>query len=150
LRFIGYAKEVMKYLGIDYGTKRIGVARSDAGGSIAFPVTTIKAGPHALQDIIELVKKEEVQKIIIGESRNFKNEPNAVMEDIEQFKKDLAELCGVPVEYEAEFLTSAAAARQFEGNFGRGERPSQEKLDASAAAMILQSYLDRIKNHGDY
>jgi putative Holliday junction resolvase len=136
----------MKYLGIDYGTKRIGVARSDAGGSIAFALTTIKAGPNALRDIAELVKKEEVQKIIIGESRNFKNEPNAVMEDIEQFKKDLEELSGLPIEYEAEFLTSAAAARQFEGDFGRRERPSQDALDASAAAIILQSYLDRNQN----
>ena len=133
----------MKYLGIDYGTKRIGLATSDTGGSMAFPLTTIKAGAHALQEIVEIIKKEGVQKVVVGESRNFKGEANKVMEDIEQFKKDLEELAGLPVVYEAEFLTSAAAARQFEGDFGRKERPSQEKLDASAAAMILQSYLDR-------
>lgn len=133
----------MKYLGIDYGTKRIGLATSDTGGSLAFPLTTITCGPGALQDIVEIIKKEEVQKVVVGESRNFKGEPNAVMEDIEQFKKDLEELAGLPVEYEAEFLTSAAAARQFEGEFGRKDKPSQEKLDASAAAMILQSFLDR-------
>jgi len=136
----------MKYIGIDYGTKRIGIARSDTGGSIAFPLTTIKAGREALSDIAALIKKEEAEGVVLGESRNFKGEPNAVMEDIEQFKKDLEELTGLPVGYEAEFLTSAAAARQFEGDFGRGEKPSQEKLDASAAAMILQSYLDRKKN----
>lgn len=136
----------MKYLGIDYGTKRIGVARSDTGGSIAFPLTTIAAGPRAVEEIAALVTKEEVQTIVLGESRNFKGEANKVMEDIEQFKKDLEEITGVPVVYEAEFLSSAAAARQFEGEFGRGERPNQEKLDASAAAVILQSYLDRNKN----
>ena len=133
----------MKYLGIDYGTKRIGVARSDTGGSIAFPFTTIKAGPRVVEEICELAKKEEVERIVLGESRNFKGEPNALMQDIERFKKKLEELSGLPVEYEAEFLTSAAAARQFEGDFGRGEKPNQDKLDASAAAMILQSYLDR-------
>jgi putative Holliday junction resolvase len=148
LRFIGYAKEAMKYIGIDYGTKRIGVARSDEGGSIAFPLVTIPAGPRAVGEIVAIVTKEGAQKIILGESRNFKGEPNKVMEDIEQFKKDLEEVGGVPVVYEAEFLSSAAAARQFEGEFGRGEKPSQEKLDASAAAVILQSYLDRIKNNG--
>ncbi len=67
------------------------------------------------------------------------------MENIEEFKKDLEELTGLEVVYEAEFLSSAAAARQYEGDFGRGERPSQEKLDASAAAVILQSYLDKNK-----
>jgi putative Holliday junction resolvase len=136
----------MKYIGIDYGTKRIGIARSDASGSIAFPLTTIAAGPRAVGEIAAIVTKEGAQKIILGESHNFKGEANKVMEDIEQFKKDLEEVAGMPVVYEAEFLSSAAAARQFEGEFGRGEKPSQEKLDASAAAVILQSYLDRQKN----
>ncbi len=135
----------MKYLGIDYGTKRIGLATSDTGGSLAFPHSTVKAGPRALEEIVQIITKEGVESVVLGESRNFKGEANKVMEDIEQFKKDLEELARVPVAYEAEFLTSAAAARQFEGDFGRGEKPSQEKLDASAAAMILQSYLDRSK-----
>jgi putative Holliday junction resolvase len=135
----------MKYLGIDYGTKRIGLATSDTGGSLAFPLTTIKAGPRALGEIVAIIKKEGVEAVVMGESRNFKGEPNAVMENIEQFKKDLEELAGLPVAYEAEFLTSAGAARQFEGDFGRKDKPSQEKLDASAAAMILQSFLDRNK-----
>lgn len=136
----------MKYLGIDYGTKRIGVARSDGGGTLAFPHGVVKAGSSALSDIAEIIKKEEIEKVIIGESRNFKGEANTVMEDIVQFKKDLEELTKLPVEYEAEFLSSAAAARQYDGDYGRGDKPSQEKLDASAAAMILQSYLDRQKN----
>jgi putative Holliday junction resolvase len=135
----------MKYLGIDYGTKRIGLATSNDGGTMAFPYATVKSGAGALAEIAALVKKEGIGGIVIGESRNFKGEENEVMEDIEEFKKDLALLTSVPVEYEAEFLSSAAAARQFEGDFGRGGKPSQEKLDASAAAVILQSYLDRKK-----
>jgi len=133
----------MKYLGIDYGTKRIGLACSDTGGTVAFPHGTVKAGPQALSEINSIIQKEGVEKIIIGESRNFKGEPNAVMEDITEFKKDLEELSGLPAEYEAEFLSSAGAARQYEGDFGRKSAPSQDKLDASAAAVILQSYLDR-------
>jgi putative Holliday junction resolvase len=136
----------MKYLGIDYGTKRIGLATSDGGGSIAFPYSTVKAGREALSEIDGVIKKEEVERIVLGESHNFKGEPNAVMENIEQFKKDLEEVTGLTVEYEAEFLSSATAARQFEGDFGRKDKPSQEKLDASAAAVILQSYLDKNKN----
>lgn len=139
----------MKYLGIDYGTKRIGVAVSDDTGSLAFPLTVIQAGREALGDVIALINKNEAEEIVLGESKNLKDGENAVMEDIAQFKKDLTELSQLPVHYESEFFTSALAARQFapEGK-SRKENPSQEKLDASAAAVILQSFLDRMKNHG--
>ena len=136
----------MKYLGIDYGTKRIGVAQSDETGTIAFPLATIAAGPQALSEVATLAKDNRIEKIVIGESRNFKDQPNPVMEDIEQFKKDLAELTSLPVEYEPEFMTSAQALRQ--GLDKRGEGAKQEDLDASAAALILQGYLDKMGSHG--
>ena len=131
-----YSYYSMKYLGLDYGTKRIGVAISDDTGTLAFPLTTVVAGQRALQEVSDLARKHKGGVIVIGESRNFKNEPNLLMEDIEQFKKDIAELAQVPVVYEPEFMTSAAAARE-------GESKS---LDASAAALILQGYLDRQGN----
>jgi len=86
---------------------------------------------------------------VIGESRNFSGEKNEIMEDIEQFKKDIGELTGLPVHYEREFFTSALAARQFAPEEkSRKANPSQDALDASAAALILQSYLDKNdKNH---
>jgi putative Holliday junction resolvase len=133
-------------MGIDYGTKRIGVAVSDDAGSIAFPLTTLLAGSEALAQVAALAKENHVEKIIIGESKNFKNQANEVMEDIEQFKADIAELTGLGVEYEPEFFSSAAAARQYAPDGSRRQNPSQEKLDAAAAALILQSYLDRAKN----
>ena len=132
----------MKYLGIDYGTKRIGVAVSDDTGTLAFPLTTVDAGRGALLAIVEIADSEKAEKIVIGESRNYKNEPNDVMEDIERFKKDFAESSGIPVEYELEFMTSAQALRQGQDKRGGGGVLG-ESLDASAAALILQSYLDR-------
>ncbi len=133
----------MKYLGVDYGTKRIGVAVSDDTGSVAFPLTTIASNQEALERVAALVKEHNAEMIVMGESKNFKNEPNDVMEDIEQFKIDLAELTGLKVEYEPELFSSAAAARQYTPDGSRKQNPSQEKLDASAAALILQSFLDR-------
>ena len=135
----------MKSLGIDYGTKRIGVAVSDDTGSIAFPLTTVLAGPKALEEVANIALVNNVEQIIIGESLDFKGEPNEVMEDIEQFKIDIAELASVPVLYEREFMSSAQAARQFAPDGSRKKNPSQEKLDAAAAALILQSYLDKQK-----
>ncbi len=135
----------MKYLGIDYGSKRIGVAVSDDTGSIAFPLAVVTAGPHALEEIENIARVNNVECIVLGESLNFKNEPNPIMEDIEQFKADIAELTGLPVEYQREFFTSAEAARQFAPDGSRKKNPSQENLDAAAAALILQGYLDKKK-----
>lgn len=128
----------VKYLGIDYGTKRIGVAVSDDTGSLAFPLTTLASDREALSRVAALAKEHNVETVVIGESRNYKNEPNEVMEDIEQFKKDLAEVTTLPVTYEPEFMTSVQAMRE----------GKTKDLDASAAALILQSFLDRMKNNG--
>ncbi len=139
----------MKYLGIDYGTRRIGVATSDETGVLAFPLCTVEAGPKALAEVAALAKDNGAQHLVLGESRTLSGEPNAVQEDIAQFGADIAELTGLPVVYEREFFTSALAARQFAPEQGsRKANPSHEGLDASAAALILQSYLDRIKNNG--
>ena len=135
----------MKHLGIDYGTKRIGLAVSDETGTLAFPLTTIHAGEHALSELQQILKKEEVEAIVIGESRNFSGDANPVMENIEQFKSDIEELSGLPVAYEAELFSSALAARQFAPDGSRKQNPSHAKVDASAAAIILQSYLDKRK-----
>jgi len=134
----------MKYLGIDYGTKRIGVAVSDDTGSLAFPLAVVGAGPGALDAVAALVKEHKAEKVVVGESRNNKGGHNEVMEDIKQFKKDLAQLCGLAVEIEPEFFTSTMAARQFAPEErSRKANPKHDNLDASAAALILQSYLDR-------
>lgn len=141
----------MRYLGIDYGTKRIGVAVSDDEGRVAFPLTTVAAGAKALSEVAELTKQHGAGKVVLGESRDFKGAANPVQEDIEQFKKDLEELSGLSVVYEQEFLTSAMAERQGTQPRRPVSRPrvgvpteaSGEKLDAAAAALILQSYLDR-------
>jgi putative holliday junction resolvase len=135
----------MRYLGIDYGTKRIGVAVSDDTGSIAFPLAVIPAGSEALEEVANMVRVNNVETVVIGESLDFKGEKNKVMEEIEQFKADIAELAHIPVVYEKEFMSSSQAARQFAPDGSRKKNPSQDKLDASAAALILQSYLDKKK-----
>ena len=136
----------MKYIGIDYGTKRIGVAVSDETGSLAFPLGVVKAGQGALEEVASIARENGVQKIIIGESRDNSGRPNEVMEDIEQFKRDIEGLTGLPADYEREFFTSTYAARQFAPQEkSRKQNPSHDNLDASAAALILQSYLDKVK-----
>jgi putative holliday junction resolvase len=124
----------MKLLGIDYGSKRVGIAVSDDRGAMAFPVTTLLNTDDLMKEIISILKEEDVKEIVIGESKDFKGVPNAIMEEINPFKALLEKETGLPVHFEPEFMTSEAAVR-FQGR--------SEHTDASAAALILQSFLDR-------
>jgi putative Holliday junction resolvase len=128
---------LMRYLGIDFGEKRVGVALSDDDGKIAFPKAVLPAGPDLLRQIIDLTMQNGVEIVVMGESRDYHGKINEIMWKIEGFKKQL-ETMGKKVIYEPEFMTSSQAAKI------TGEN---EMLDASAAAIILQSYLDKNKKH---
>lgn len=139
----------MKYLGIDYGSKRIGVAVSDESATLAFPLGVVAAGSGALQEVLDIIKENGVKIAVMGESLSFKQEKNPIMKEAEAFAEKL-QAAQVAVVFEPEFLTSAQATREE----GKSHRPRQreqakgesDKLDASAAALILQSYLDRMRN----
>ncbi len=127
-------------MGIDYGTKRVGIALSDGSNAFALPHKVLPNSKNSvtlLDEINEIVCEHEVKTIIVGESKDFKGEDNKVMEKIREFKATLENKFQMPVIFEPEFLTSHAA-EQFQGK--------NDMHDASAAALILQSYLDRLKN----
>ncbi len=150
----------MKYLGIDYGKKRIGVAVSDEGAVMAFPLGTVENGASAMQEeaalteVLDIIKENEVKIAVIGESHDLSGKPNPIMRNIESFTEKLQN-AGIVIEFEPEFFTSAQALRQTRGT---QRRPTQRELstakvaegnhDASAAALILQSYLDRRRKNG--
>ncbi len=127
----------MKFLGIDYGAKRVGIALSDSAGSMAFPHAVILNNKKLILAIKEVCKKESVEAIILGESLDYKMKPNVIMEKITPFKKELESVTNLPIHFEHEFMTSAAAGHL---------QKNDEMIDASAAAIILQSYLDKKKN----
>lgn len=127
----------MRYMGIDYGTKRVGVALSDESNGFALPHIVLQNTKDLIENLTAVIKKHPITHIIVGESKDFKGEDNKVMKDIKLFKEEVEDTFGLPVIFEPEFLTSHAAQR-FQGK--------NDMHDASAAALILQSYLDRIKN----
>jgi putative Holliday junction resolvase len=132
----------MKILGIDYGTKRIGVAISDETRGFAIPVCVVKntttathGADEALKEVIELAAKNSVTEVVMGESRDYDQKENSVYAESMTFKKQLED-AGLTVYLELEFMTSVQAER-FQGK--------TDMSDASAAALILQSYLDKLK-----
>jgi putative Holliday junction resolvase len=119
------------HIGVDYGRKRVGIAVTDEEDKLAFPLEVV-AEKEALARVRALAQKRGARTVVVGESKNFSGVDNPVMEDIRRFASELQSE-GLTVVLEPEFLTSAAASRL----------QSPERLDASAAALILQSYLDK-------
>ena len=123
----------MRILGIDYGTKRIGLAVSDETRKFALPLVVVQNSESALKEVIEAARTQEVEEIVMGESRDYQMKPNAVFAEANTFKKQLED-AGFKVYLELEFMTSVNAERL---------QGKNDMSDASAAALILQSYLDK-------
>jgi len=152
----------MRYLGIDYGSKNIGLALSDPMGSLAFPYKVLRNDLSLIENIVEIVKNEEVSAIVLGESLNSSGEKNKIMESIEEFRKNLEVELDMPIYYQKEFMTSLLSQigqtkdifsqRQNKkptstrtGPFVQGGK-KEIKKDESAASLILQRYLDKLGN----
>jgi len=126
----------MRLLGIDYGEKRVGLALSDDTKTIATPLGVIQ-NDQALPGVIAgAVKEHHVEAVVIGASRGYRGEDNPIMERIRSFTKEMETKLHLPVYLESETLTSKQAARH---------EIKRSLRDASAAALILQSYLDKRK-----
>ena len=142
----------MRFLGSDYGTKRIGVAISDENGSLAFPKEIVLNDLNTFKKLEEIIKNEKIGEIVIGESVDFSGKLNALSGRLEIFILELKEKFNLPINKQKEFLTSVEARRSKNGK--RGLSPSQAhskvkqiksgRVDASAAALILQRFLDKI------
>ena len=124
----------MRYLGIDYGTRKIGLALSDEEGRFAYPHSVIANEEKTVTDIRRLCQKEKIGTIVIGESLNLQGQPNPLMKDLNNFTARLTKVCSLPVEFEREFYTTQEADRLIGRN---------TETDARAAALILKSYLDK-------
>ncbi len=124
----------MRLMGIDYGEKRIGIALSDENGNFAFAHSVVENNKNAIKKIKKICEKNNVEKIILGKSVDYQGRPNPVMKKIEPFKKLLEKEIGLRVEYQTETLTTKEAER---------EQGKIKKIDASAAALILRSFIEK-------
>lgn len=123
-----------RVLGIDFGTKRIGLALSDENRDMAFPLQVLKNDKTTVSSISKIIKENNIVLVVIGESKDFKMVDNPIMQEVRTFENLLAKESGVEIDFEPEFLTSHQA-HHVQGK--------TKMLDASAAAIILQSYMDR-------
>ena len=123
----------MRYLGIDYGSKRVGVAITDEEGKMAFPLKVLENKEDLIYNIILICKEKNINEIVVGESKDFSQQNNKIMDDVVPFVENLKKSSALPVFTHTEFMTSQEAERL---------QGKNDMLDASAAAIILKSYLD--------
>ncbi len=124
----------MRYIGIDYGTKKIGVALSDESGALAFPKTILPNGPNLFSVIKKICAEEGVEAAVVGESLDKTGKPNPIMKEINKFREKFSKEINLPIYSEPEIWTSVEAGRY-----------QEKKNDASAAALILQRFLEKKK-----
>lgn len=133
----------MRYLGLDPGTVRLGVALSDSHASLALPLETIPRDAEGadLRRVAALVVERGVDKIVVGLPLTLAGETGPAAEAVNQFVAALREVVPVEVVTWDERLTSAQAERDMAAA-GLTSRDRRGRVDALAAALILQSYLD--------
>ena len=134
----------MRALGLDLGSKRIGVAVSDLSGTIASPLTVIARGRsrrHDHERIAVLVREEEADCVVVGMPRSLSGGDGPAAKAARSEASALASVIGVPVETYDERFSTVTANRALAESGVRGQARRQV-VDKVAAAVILQSWLD--------
>lgn len=135
----------MRILALDPGSKRIGIAVSDELKMIAQPLEFVPAEPFLdfLARLKEIIREKEVELLLVGMPRNMDGSYGPAALKVQEFVAVLKEKVAVPIQTWDERLTSAQAQRfLIQGGVRRAQR--KEKVDKTAAAILLQSYLDSL------
>ena len=136
-----------KYLGVDYGDVRTGIAECDISGMLASGITTVKEG--GMRKTAERVKREaesrSCKKIVIGLPKNMDGSEGPRADVIKAFAAILAELTDIPIDFYDERMSTMVAYRYLGATetFGKKRR---DAVDTLSAEIILQGYLDRERN----
>lgn len=130
-----------RLLGLDIGGKRIGVAISDEMGSIASPLTMIDARSNVTQELDQLIKRYGISRIVVGLPIGLSGREGPQAQEVRGVADALAESLGVELVYSDERMSSAVAEQALISQGTRREKRKQH-IDAMAAAVILQGYLD--------
>jgi putative Holliday junction resolvase len=131
-------------LGVDVGTVRVGLAMSDATGTLASPLETLKRAKDGadLDRLAALVVEHEVTEVVVGEPRHLSGASGASAEDAAAYSQALADrIADVPVFLIDERLSTVTAASHLRQG-GIDSRNQRSVIDQAAAVVILQQYLD--------
>jgi putative Holliday junction resolvase len=126
----------MRKMGIDYGSKKVGIAFTDESGMMAFPHGVIPNDNKLFSSLVTLIHEKRVEEIVIGHSLNKDGKENKIHASVEELMMDLTLELGIPIHLEPEQYSTQQAIR-IQGK--------TKDTDASAAAIILDSFITRKK-----
>ena len=138
-------KAIPRYLALDVGSKRVGIAVSDELGLTAQPVLTLERRRNQREDlrsIARLCRRFGVAGIVVGNPLTLSGEPGSQAAKVQAFAAELGELTALPVHLWDERLTTHEA-HQLLYEAGHARQDHRRVVDQVAATMILQSFLDR-------
>ena len=137
--------EWVRYLGIDYGEARIGLAVSDDLGMLAHPLETVPAADReaAIQRIVAIADERGIQKLVVGLPFRMDGSEGRAAEKVRVFNRQLRKALtrDIPIVEADERLTTVIAMEKLHAA-GRTEKNSRDRIDQAAAVEILQEYLD--------
>ncbi len=131
----------MRVLGLDVGDRRIGLALSDPTGLLASPFGVVERGPSDLVDIVSISEENEVAEIVVGLPLSMSGDSGRQAGKVRAFVRDLRSQTDLPIKMVDERLSTVQAQGMLHQS-GRRRRGDRGQLDAAAAAVILQAYLD--------
>jgi len=142
------ARSRERILALDVGGKRIGVAIADETGTIATPLGYVRRGPGDLGELRRLVERWHATRLVVGLPTGLSGREGPQAAAVRAFAEEVAAALGLPLDYWDERLTTAIAERALsEAGTKRGKR--KEQIDAVAAAIILQGYLDAARRRAE-
>ena len=138
----------MKYLGLDLGSRTLGIATSDSTGLIASTYKTIRHNEEydrLLEEVKQLIEELKIDEVVLGFPKNMNNTIGPKGELSLEFKAKLEKLVTIPIHLQDERLTTKSATDMLiMGNVSRKDR--KKVVDSVAATIILQTFLDRKRN----
>jgi putative Holliday junction resolvase len=120
-------------MAIDFGSRKVGIALSDAKREFAFPHIVVKR-EDALEAVQKIVKSHEVVAVVIGESKDLSGKDNPIQKSIISFAEAVEKKTELPIYFEPEHFSSKEASR---------ETGENDMIDASAAAVLLRSFIEK-------
>ena len=135
-----------RLLGIDFGTRRIGLALSDPTGTLASPLPFLENTgiPEVVSKLKELVQSHGVETVVVGLPRNMDGTYGPSADKVREFISQIQPQLSAKIVTQDERLTTAQASRGL-SQIGLSQRELRKKVDSSSASLILQQFLDR--NH---
>lgn len=133
----------MRVMGLDVGEKRIGVAVSDPTGLLASPLQAIKSTPDSddVESVLRIAAEQDIGEIVVGMPLSLSGRAGPQAKRVSEFARTLASRTSVPVSFVDERYSTAEAEKRLR-EAGRRAAKVKARVDAAAAAIVLQAYLD--------